>query len=816
MLTQGPICHDWGIRGYGDPTYGVVIVGIAPGEDEIKKSKRPFTGPSGQLLDACLKKVGWPRERIYATNTICHWNNTPTMSEVEGCGVRLRHELSMYKPKLIIATGAVPSEAILGVKRRKGQRGSVLWSSQWRAYVLDTHHPAYALHSKTGGMSAVQDILRDLSKIRRVLEWPMDGSVADVKINVVSSLAEAQWVMDNLPKDRPVTIDIETSNPDVEYIDTHRDSILCFAVAYYDDKNQETCYVFPEELFPACVRDGRHMAARRSSVACPNPNCPLGPQDLLLGIPTDVQWHGQGLQFDLPSIYNKLGVLLPLRGDTMLMSHCTDERPGYHGLKPNAREWLGSGFYEEAVKPFYKGKMHLLPKEELHVYNGKDAIYDLRLISVHRERMVADDTVRLYENILLPAMQTFVPQQIRGIRIDQDRLKELAYDNWFPRWLEMQRDLQLEAQSYGWSTDDINLNSPKQLRELFYVNLGQRVLKLTRGGAPALDKEVLDQLDHPYAAKLRAFRTLDGMVDRVFELWKHTAPDGCIHPMPYVTSTRTGRTAYQNPAAQTWPKDYTVGADYARIREVLVPHNTDTHCFIEADYNQVEVWLAQHESGDQTLLEHLRSGDVHSATAEGAFNTKRELHPELEWQEMRQNAKKIRFGLQYGEGAAGLSRPKPVGIGGTPQEAQVYINQFWKTYSTHYAWTKHIQNLAKTQGFLRTPTGRVMRFPIVFSHRELRQAINFPVQITASDYTLTSMIELDHPERSLLAEFNSWIVLNWHDCLVVECDRRYIPQVARLMRDIMQKPRVPGYPSIKVDLKVGDNLGQMKKYELAS
>ena len=56
-------------------------------------------------------------------------------------------------------------------------------------------------------------------------------------------------------------------------------------------------------------------------------------------------------------------------------------------------------------------------------------------------------------------------------------------------------------------------------------------------------------------------------------------------------------------------------------------------------------------SKDPILLEHLQSGDVHSATAELAFNTKRDLWPADEWQVKRQNAKKIRFGLQYGEGA---------------------------------------------------------------------------------------------------------------------------------------------------------------------
>lgn len=817
--VYGPICHEHGIRGYGDPSHGVVIVGIAPGAHEITKTKRPFTGVSGTLLDKCLSFVGWPREKTYTTNTICWQNNSPSEEEIELCGDRFRLELTRVKPKLIVTAGAIANETVMGSKRKKGSRGSVVWSKRWKCYVLDTHHPSFALQAKS--MSAVQDIIRDFSKIEMVLGWPTDGSVADISYKTVETLAEGQWVLDNLPRDNKtvVTLDIETSSPDVELMDAWTDTLLCFAISWDDPHtNQEQCYVFPERLFPQCVRDGTHQRGLRSRGACPTPDCAYGHSSGLSWPTEGVRWTFQGGQYDVPGLYEKLGVLLPLRDDTMLMSHCTDERPGYHGLKPNAREWLGAGWYDEPVKPFYKGKMHLLPAASVEEYNAKDAIYDKRLVPVFWRKMQEDDTVRLYQNILLPAMQSFIPMQIRGINIDRRRLQQLAYDNWFPKYIQMYEDLQKEAREIGWPTDDININSNPQLAKLFYQIIGLDVTKLTKTGRPSTDKETLDRMDHPFAAKIREYRTLDGICDDVFELFDCMKADGLIHPFAYITNTRTGRTAYQRPGAQQWPKDYTVGADYARIRETIIPHNPDTHVIVEADYNQVEVWLAQHESGDQTLLAHLQSGDVHSATAEGAFSTSRTLHTKEEWSVLRQNAKKIRFGLQYGEGASGLARPRPVGIGGTPAEAQKFIDNFWRTYPRHAAWMKEIQNLARTQGYLRTPTGRVMRFPAIMDHRELRQAINFPVQVNASDYNLTSMIELAHPDHSRypaskrLAELKSWVLLNIHDCLVVEAHRDHVAEVMALMRDVMQKPRIPGYPSIRVDFKVGDSLGTVKEY----
>jgi DNA polymerase I-like protein with 3'-5' exonuclease and polymerase domains len=68
------------------------------------------------------------------------------------------------------------------------------------------------------------------------------------------------------------------------------------------------------------------------------------------------------------------------------------------------------------------------------------------------------------------------------------------------------------------------------------------------------------------------------------------------------------------------------------------------------------------------------------------------------------------------------------------------------------------------------------------------------------------MVEL-HP---LIARYNSYIILMIHDALVVESDRRYRKEVMALIKSVMEKPRFEGYPSIRIDMKVGDNLGTTK------
>jgi DNA polymerase-1 len=258
---------------------------------------------------------------------------------------------------------------------------------------------------------------------------------------------------------------------------------------------------------------------------------------------------------------------------------------------------------------------------------------------------------------------------------------------------------------------------------------------------------------------------------------------------------------------QTIPEEYTVGAEFAQIAEVFIPHNPKTHGMMKADYEQIEVWMAWLFSQDPVLLQHLLSGDVHSATAEIAFHMSRNDVDPAAWKVKRQGAKKIRFGLQYGEGAEKLSSPPPVGLGSTVREAQEFIDNYWKGYIKYAQWMTNIQRQARTEGEIVTFTGRKMRFPIIMDHKELRQAMNFPIQSTASDHPLLAALELI--ER--LREYNSYFLIDVHDALWIEYDLRYEAQVCALVREVMERPKAPGFPNVPVEIKVGPNILQMTK-----
>lgn len=166
---SGPVCHSNGIRGFGNNSAKVVIIGIAPGSDEIRTGI-PFIGQSGKILDSILGQIGYPRNLVYTTNLVCVYNNNPPLEQITACFPRLHRELQTLKPRLIVTLGKLPSEYFGGRQFGKLQ-SAVLWNKTYQCWHLSTFHPAASLH---GDPNLINNTIRDLAKILQILEWPVD------------------------------------------------------------------------------------------------------------------------------------------------------------------------------------------------------------------------------------------------------------------------------------------------------------------------------------------------------------------------------------------------------------------------------------------------------------------------------------------------------------------------------------------------------------------------------------------------------------------------------------------------------------------
>lgn len=761
----GPPCHEFGIQGYGNPDYGVAIVGVAPGRDELRTGI-PFQGQTGKLLDAILSGTGWRRDWTYTTNLTC-WrpqdgsmDRDPSNEEILGCIDRLELELTIIKPKLVICLGAIAAPIFTG-RPLKETRGAVIWKDDH--YVLPTYHPAAALH---GSFSLTNDIVRDFMKIKAIVAMPGGGPLPFTEY-IIATAQQGQRILDDLAhKSRhtgcPIALDVETTNKSEEGIDVYTDRLICLSIS-----------------------DGESVWFMDAALVN------------LLDWPTEgVRWTFQNGMFDVQALmrHSNGHIRLPIAEDTMLQSYSLEERGGYHGLKKLSREYLAAPFYEEAIHKF-KGTMNTAPPEVLRTYNEQDTVYTQRLQPIFQRMQQQDNTLAFYRDILLPCANAFTEILYEGIGISQDHLATLEQD-WLPRRIELQSHLVSLAQDYGWE-GIVNLRSPKQLSRLLYGVIGL-------DGGPSTDQAALEKLDHPFVDDLLLYRTVDHMVNTyLFGVKDDIKFDGCVHPHVLLHGTRTGRPSYTEPPIQTIPTAKNLKEDFGRIRFIFAPKYPDTHVIMEADYAQAEVWTAYGYSQDQHLLADLQSGDYHGRVCSTAFHLIKSETPPLAWDYYRTEAKKITFGVMYGSAADGLAHTMKC----DKATAQEYLDNFFGRYTDYNRWIEETQKQVHNNGEMVSVSGRKRRFPLLYGPEAtaaMRQSINFPVQSTASDHILLSVIKL----HTLLKAYHSRILFTVHDSIVMEVHKDYLHQVSSLVREVMTEPKFPNFPSIPVDIKWGPTWGE--------
>jgi len=146
------------VFGEGRVSSTIMFIGEQPGDQE-DLAGRPFIGPAGRLLDACMEEAGIDRKAAYVTNAVKHFkweprgkrrmHKKPSMREIAACRPWLQAEIEAVKPKLIVFLGATAAQSLLGSSFRVTKdRGRVLDVPGYPP-VLATVHPSSILRART-------------------------------------------------------------------------------------------------------------------------------------------------------------------------------------------------------------------------------------------------------------------------------------------------------------------------------------------------------------------------------------------------------------------------------------------------------------------------------------------------------------------------------------------------------------------------------------------------------------------------------------------------------------------------------------------
>jgi DNA polymerase len=167
------------VFGEGRTDAKVLLVGEQPGDREDEQG-RPFVGPAGRFLDACLKEAGVDRSACYVTNAVKHFkfkrfgkrriHQKPNTGEVRQCAWWLGGEIERLQPRLMVALGATATFSLLA--KRYGvtaDRGRIV-ESDIGIPVLITVHPSALLRSQ-GRPEALQERQRFVAELGKVRDF---------------------------------------------------------------------------------------------------------------------------------------------------------------------------------------------------------------------------------------------------------------------------------------------------------------------------------------------------------------------------------------------------------------------------------------------------------------------------------------------------------------------------------------------------------------------------------------------------------------------------------------------------------------------
>ena len=137
------------VFGVGDSHADLMLVGEAPGREEDLKGE-PFVGRAGKLLDKILSSIKMDRHKnVYICNVLkCRppQNRDPLPDEVEKCESYLLHQITLIKPKLIVALGRISGTTLLRIDDTlKSMRGQL--HDYHGTPLLVTYHPAALLRN---------------------------------------------------------------------------------------------------------------------------------------------------------------------------------------------------------------------------------------------------------------------------------------------------------------------------------------------------------------------------------------------------------------------------------------------------------------------------------------------------------------------------------------------------------------------------------------------------------------------------------------------------------------------------------------------
>lgn len=470
-----------------------------------------------------------------------------------------------------------------------------------------------------------------------------------------------------------------------------------------------------------------------------------------------------------------------VKDDTFLAAYLLDPNRSKYELIDLAREALAEDGFEAPQSGW----------QPLQWETALAADLTARTAKVLHERILDKKLETIYSEVELPLAPLLYMMEQAGLKLDPGVLAELS--NHLGQELH-----KLTLKIYKLAGREFNIGSPKQVGDV----LGELNIfsgRKTSTGRVSTSKAVLEELAqiHELPRLIIDYRELDKLKSVYTDALPHQiAADGRIHCLLNQTVAATGRLSSSDPNLQNIPIRTELGR---RIRRAFVAEPGNK--IISADYSQLELRLLAHITQDEVMLEAFQKGeDIHARTARLVFGAT----TDAELKEARRFAKIVNFAIAYAIEPWGLSQR----VGISRAEAKKVIADYYNTYKGVRRYMEEVPLRAREHGYVRSIYGRIRPLPGINDRNANirkaaeREAINMPIQGTASDIVKIAMLHV--AEEFKRANLKARLLMQVHDELLVETPAAESEQVAQILKREMESAVELDVPLI-VDVGVAEN-----------
>jgi DNA polymerase I-like protein with 3'-5' exonuclease and polymerase domains/uracil-DNA glycosylase len=676
-----------------------MIIGEAPGFDE-ERVGIPFVGSSGRELDKMLEEAGVLRSSCFATNVlterlvgdaddlIARGKRTPdgwplhlgtAVSPVLAASIdRLKREIALASPRVILAIGNLALFALTGKWGIKSWRGSRLPSLLLPdGWIIPTYNPAAVMRE----WSIRSHCVRDMRRVNDILLGKQLPATGD--FTIPGSPDQALAVLADL------TIKANTGTTYLSVdIETRQRQIACTGIAW--SSTQAICipsltarapYFWCDETTEAHI-----VLAMRRLLTHPN-----------------VRVIGQNFLYDAQYFIRRWKFLPNIWLDTMIAHHAT------FNTLPKSLDFLSSIYCADHVywKDESKDWDPKVGETQLWLYNCKDAVvtYEAAFEILRTAgELGTTDNVAFQHSLFLPALYAMHT----GCPIDKATRMHFATSL-------IEEQIKRESEITQIVGHPLSSRSPKQLATFFYKDLALPEVKHRVTRQLTTNKDALATLEKreplviPITSRIESIRTLG-----VFHSTFACAPldqDGKMRCSNNVAGTKTYRwstssnafgsgTNLQNlPSGSKLDPNDAAYVELPNIRKLFIP--PPNYTFFDIDLDRADLQVVVWEADDRDLKLALASGvDMHIFNAMSLFNFSIpldelvETHPnykshKAKWARQRQLAKMWVHGTNYGGGP----RTMAIAAGITVREAERMQAAWFAAHPGIKAWHTRTESM---------------------------------------------------------------------------------------------------------------------------